>query len=310
MTVAAHSRQPDSPQDPPPGNRLPLTTEQTRIRIGTTHRPFTKRPLQLTDALDFWQFAGAAANVIMQMANPGVGYGVAESKVESGSLMKRPWKRARTTTQYLAVAILGDDEEKRAFREAVNVAHRQVRSEPGAPVKYNAFDRKLQLWVAACLYIGFEDTYQLLSGKMHPEQNEAFYRSSSSLGTTLQVTADMWPATRAEFDEYWNKACEDAVLDDFVRAYLDDLLNLRMIHWYLRLPFRGLLRFLTIGFLAPYFREQMQVEWTAADQRRFENLFLFVGFVNRFIPRFLRHGGSHALMADVRRRIEKQKNLI
>ncbi|WP_280421266.1 oxygenase MpaB family protein [Nocardia carnea] len=310
MTVAAHSRQPDSPQDPPPGNRLPLTTEQTRIRIGTTHRPFTKRPLQLTDALDFWQFAGAAANVIMQMANPGVGYGVAESKVESGSLMKRPWKRARTTTQYLAVAILGDDEEKRAFREAVNVAHRQVRSEPGASVKYNAFDRKLQLWVAACLYIGFEDTYQLLSGKMNPEQNEAFYRSSSSLGTTLQVPADMWPATRAEFDEYWNKACEDAVLDDFVRAYLDDLLNLRMIHWYLRLPFRGLLRFLTVGFLAPYFREQMQVEWTAADQRRFENLFLFVGFVNRFIPRFLRHGGSHALMADVRRRIEKQKNLI
>ncbi|NKY37840.1 DUF2236 domain-containing protein [Nocardia speluncae] len=310
MTAAAHPWQPDSRHGPPPGNQLPLTTEQTRIRIGTTHRPFTKRPLQLTDALDFWQFAGAAANVIMQMAHPGVGYGVAESTVESGSLMKRPWKRARTTTQYLAVAILGDDEEKRAFREAVNVAHRQVRSEPGAPVKYNAFDRNLQLWVAACLYVGFEDTYQLLSGRMNPEQNEAFYRSSSSLGTTLQVTEDMWPATRAEFDEYWNQACADAVLDDYVRAYLGDLLNLRMIHWYLRIPFRGLLRFLTIGFLAPYFREQMQVEWTAADQRRFEKLFHFVGFVNRFIPRFLRHGGSHALMADVRRRIRKQKNLI
>ncbi|MGW0179315.1 oxygenase MpaB family protein [Nocardia sp. NPDC003345] len=308
MTAAAHSWQPTAPAGS--GSRPPLTTEQTRIRIATTHRALTKRPLRLTDALDFWQFAGAAANVIMQMANPGVGYGVAESKVESGSLMKRPWKRARTTTQYLAVAILGDEEEKKAFREAVNVAHRQVRSEPGAPVKYNAFDRKLQLWVAACLYIGFEDTYQLLSGRMSPEQNEAFYRSSSSLGTTLQVPEDMWPATRAEFDEYWNKACEDAVLDDFVRSYLNDLLDLRMIHWYLRIPFRGLLRFLTIGFLAPHFREQMQVEWSAADQRRFENLFLFVGFVNRFIPRFLRHGGSHTLMMDIRRRIKRQKNLI
>lgn len=309
MTAAAHSRQTDE-SHPAPAVHPPLTIEQTRIPISTTHRPFTKRPLQLTDALDFWQFAGAAANVIMQMANLGVGYGVAESKVETGSLMKRPWKRARTTTQYLAVAILGNEEEKKIFREAVNVVHRQVRSEPGAPVKYNAFDRKLQLWVAACLYIGFEDTYQLLAGKMSPEQNDAFYRSSSSLATTLQVTEKMWPATRAEFDEYWNKACEDAVLDDYVRAYLDDLLNLRMIHWYLRLPFRGLLRFLTIGFLAPYFREQMRVEWSAADQRRFENLFLFVGFVNRFIPRFLRHGGSHALMADVRRRIKKQKNLL
>jgi uncharacterized protein (DUF2236 family) len=95
-----------------------------------------------------------------------------------------------------------------------------------------------------------------------------------------------------------------------VRAYLNDLLDLRMIHWTLRLPFRNLLRFLTIGFLAPLFREQMRVEWTAADQRRFEHLFVFVAFVNRFIPRFLRHGGTYGLMADIRRRIRRQKNLI
>ncbi|MBF6072005.1 oxygenase MpaB family protein [Nocardia farcinica] len=288
----------------------PLTTEQTRIHIPTAHRPFTKRPLKLRDALDFWSFAGAAANVAMQMSHPGVGYGVAESKVDSGALMKHPWKRARTTTTYLAVAILGTDEERRAYREAVDAVHRHVRSESGAKVKYNAFDRHLQLWVAACLYIGFEDTYQLLSGKMSDEQAEAFYASSSTLGTTLQVTEDMWPATRAEFDAYWNKACEQAVLDDHVRAYIDDLLNLRMIHWSLRLPFRNLLKFLTTGFLAPYFREQMGLEWTAADQRRFEHLFLFVGFVNRFIPRFVRHGGSHLLMADLKRRKRRGKNLV
>ncbi|MGK8524346.1 oxygenase MpaB family protein [Nocardia asteroides] len=294
----------------PSDGAVPLTKDRTRIHVGTAHRPFTKRPIKLTDALDFWSFAGAAANVVMQMARPGVGYGVAESKVESGSLMKHPWKRARTTTQYLAVAILGTDEERKAYREAVNVAHRQVHSAPGAPVRYNAFDRNLQLWVAACLYIGFEDTYQLLQGRMNDEQAEAFYRSSSTLGTTLQVTEDMWPATRADFDRYWNEACAQVVLDDYVRGYLNDLLDLRMIHWSLRLPFRNLLRFLTIGFLAPLFREQMQVEWTDADQRRFEHLFVFVAFVNRFIPRFLRHGGSYGLMADLRRRIRKQKNLI
>lgn len=288
----------------------PLTVERTRVHIDAAHRPFTKRPLRLSDALDFWSFAGAAANVAMQMARPGVGHGVAESKVESGALMSHPWKRARTTTQYLAVAILGTEEERLAYREAVNAVHRHVRSEPGAPVRYNAFDRNLQLWVAACLYIGFEDTYQLLHGKMNPEQAEAFYATSSTLGTTLQVTEDMWPATRAEFDDYWNAACEQAVLDDKVRAYLDDLLNLRMIHWYLRLPFRNLLKFLTTGFLAPHFREQMGLAWSEADQRRFQHLFVFVGFVNRFIPRFLRHGGSHALMTDLRRRLRKTKPLV
>ncbi|WP_306307663.1 hypothetical protein [Nocardia paucivorans] len=63
------------------------------------------------------------------------------------------------------------------------------------------------------------------------------------------------------------------------------------------------LKFLIIGLLALHFREQPNVTWTAAEQRRFEHLFLFVAFVNRFI----RHGGRHALMADTRRRSRKDK---
>ncbi|MFI1912181.1 oxygenase MpaB family protein [Nocardia sp. NPDC020380] len=287
-----------------------LTIDTNRIEIPAVHRSETKRPPHLQDALDFWQFAGSAANVAMQMSNPGVGYGVADSKVESGALMEHPWKRLRTTASYLAVAILGSPGEKLAFREAVNVAHRQVKSDPGAAVKYNAFDRKLQLWVAACLYIGFEDSYQLLNGRMSPEQAEHFYQTSASLGTTLQVPVELWPATRADFDEYWNAAVEEAVLDDKIRAYIDDLLNLRMIHWYLRVFFGGLLKFLTAGFLAPHFRKQMGVEWTATDQRRFEHLFLFVGFVNRFIPKFLRFAPTQFMMRDVRRRMRKRKALI
>ncbi|MFE3699340.1 hypothetical protein ACFXO7_15865, partial [Nocardia tengchongensis] len=50
-----------------------LTLEQTRIHIPGVHRADTKRPPKLEDALDFWQFSGAAANVAMQMARPGVG---------------------------------------------------------------------------------------------------------------------------------------------------------------------------------------------------------------------------------------------
>lgn len=288
----------------------PLTLERTRISIPGTHRRYTTRELAVTDALDFWGFAGAAANVAMQMMSPGVGHGVVESTVESGALMKRPWKRARTTTQYLAVAILGSEAEKEAYREAVNGAHRQVKSQPGAAVKYNAFDRDLQLWVAACLFVGFEDTYQMLNGRLPENQAESFYQSCATLGTTLQVPRDMWPATRADFDDYWVRACGETRLDEPVAAYLDDLLHLRMITWPLRLVFGGLLTFLTAGFLAPYFREQMHVAWTAADQRRFENLFAFVGFVNRFIPRFLRFGPTRSLMVDLRLRMGAGKPLI
>ncbi|MGV9409010.1 oxygenase MpaB family protein [Nocardia sp. NPDC003693] len=294
----------------PADGRVRLTTEQTRIHIPAIHRSATKKPPQLQDALDFWQFAGAAANVAMQLSSPGVGRGVVESTVESGSLMVHPWKRLRTTASYLAVAILGTPEEKTEFREAVDVAHRQVRSAPGAKFKYNAFDPKLQMWVAASIYIGFEDSYQLLHGKMDAEQAEAFYSTSATLGTTLQVREAMWPRNRAEFDIYWNEACEQVHLDPDVAQMIDDLLHLRMIHWYLRIMFGGLLRFLTTGFLAPHFRELMGVPWTETDQRRFENLFLFVGFVNRFIPKFIRFAGTKTMMRNVQYRIRKQKALI
>ena len=89
-----------------------------------------------------------------------------------------------TTFQYLAAAILGRPD------------HRQ-------PSPLQPFDRDLQMWVAACLFVGLEDTYQLLHGEMTPEQAEQFYRSAWTLGTTPQVTEDQWPATRADFDIYW-----------------------------------------------------------------------------------------------------------
>ena len=102
------------------------------------------------------------ANVIMELARPGVGYGVKDSRVESGRADRHPIKRASTTFTYLAVATNGSDEQKAAFRRAVNRAHAQVYSTDDSPVEYNAFDKDLQLWVGACLYKGFVDVYRRL----------------------------------------------------------------------------------------------------------------------------------------------------
>jgi uncharacterized protein (DUF2236 family) len=183
--------------------RVPLTTADTPIHI--THRTarWDDRPATLSDALDFWSFVAGAANVVMQLSWPGVGHGVVESKVDSGNLMKHPWKRARTTFSYLAVAILGNPGDRAAYRDAVDAVHRQVRSELGSPVAYSAFDRDLQMWVAACLFVGLEDTYQLLRGRLTDELAEQFYRSASTLGTSVfaggvrqSVSAQVHPSGR------------------------------------------------------------------------------------------------------------------
>lgn len=283
---------------------------RNRIQVDRRTGRWSDEPVTVADAMDFWSFAAGAANVIMQLSRPEVGYGVVESTVDSGNLLKHPWKRARTTFQYLAVAIFGSDDDRAAFRGAVDGVHRHVKSGPSSPVRYNAFDRDLQMWVAACLFVGLEDAYQLLRGEMTPQQSEQFYLSAATLGTTLQVSVEQWPPARADFDRYWDAACEQVEMDDVVRSYLTDLINLRMINPVLALPFRPLLKFLTAGFLAPVFRDALGLAWGDGRQWCFESLFLIVAFVNRFIPGFIRQGGSHVLLADVRMRVRRQRRLV
>src|SRR5271156_6289232 len=133
-----------------------------------------------------------AANVIMQLSLPGVGYGVLESPVDSGNVYKHPFKRARTTGMYLAAATMGTEADRELIRRAVDSAHAQVRSTPQSPLSYNAFDPKLQLWVAACLYRYFIDQHEFLYGPLDDATADAVYQDGKRLGTTLQVREGMW----------------------------------------------------------------------------------------------------------------------
>ena len=121
-----------------------------------------RRATRVADLLNPAATLLPAANVIMQLSLPGVGYGVLESPVDSGNVYKHPFKRARTTGTYLAVATIGTESDRALIRDAVDTAHRQVRSTSSSPVSYNAFDPKLQLWVAACLYRYFVDQHEFL----------------------------------------------------------------------------------------------------------------------------------------------------
>lgn len=267
-------------------------------------------PARLDDAMIGAGLLAAGANVIMQLAHPGVGYGVYESRVDSGNLFKHPIKRNRTTITYLAVAALGSDEERAAYREAVNVSHRQVRSTEQSPVRYNAFDPKLQLWVAACLYRGVEDVYEAFVGPLEGEKAEEIYRHSAVLGTTLQVKEEMWPADRAAFEKYWNAALDEVSIDDTVREYLMDIADLRFLPKIVSRALGPVNRFLTTGFLPGKFRQEMKLDWTARDQRRFEKVLKAVSVLVRLSPKPLREFPYNAYLADFRRRLRTGRPLV
>jgi uncharacterized protein (DUF2236 family) len=81
---------------------------------------------------------------------------------------------------------MGTSEERQICRREVSRSHAGVRSTAGSPVSYSAFDPRLQLWVAACLYRGVIDIHTLLHGPVDDATAEAIYRESWRLGTTLQ----------------------------------------------------------------------------------------------------------------------------
>ena len=278
--------------------------------------PGGRRPPRWMSSADDAAFLGllsGAANVIMELSRPGVGYGVKDSRVESGRADRHPIKRARTTFTYLAVALSGSDTQKAAYRRAVNKSHAQVYSTPDSPVAYNAFDKELQLWVAACLYKGFVDTYRIFVGEMDDQSADHHYREGMVLGTTLQVPAEMWPADRKAFDEYWQQSLELVHIDDAVREYLFPIAAGRIAG--VKLP-RSLERridavnlFITTGFLPPRFRDEMELAWDAAKQRRFNRVMAVFGRINNLMPRFVRRFPFNWMLRDLDWRIRTGRPL-
>ena len=247
----------------------------------------------------------------MQLALLPVGRGVAESTVDSGRVDKHPYKRQRTTGQYLIVAMLGTEAERRAMRDEVNRQHRRVvRKEGESDVAYNAFDPQLQLWVAACIYVGFSVWLEMARGPLTEAQHDAFYRRCARLGTTLQVPEDMWPADRDAFYEYWWEAMREVSMDDATRGYLSDLANLRFFKPWARRIFAGNNRLLTIGFLPQEFRDELREPWTARDQRRFERFLRVALYLDRRLPAWVRHAVLRGYEFDVRRRIRRGRPIV
>lgn len=269
----------------------------------------------MTDGLFGLSLMAGSANVIMQLARPGVGYGVVESTVDGGRADLHPFKRARTTIGYLAVVALGTDAEKTAFKKAIDTAHRQVRSTPQSPVKYNAFDPELQLWVAACLYKGSVDLYRMFYGEMDDDEAECAYQEARIFGTALQVRPEMWPADRAAFDKYWQEQLETNIhIDDTVRDYLYRIAAVRMRGVTLPGPFHKLVEepmlFITTGFLPQRFRDEMHLSWSPAKQKQFDALIALLRVVNRLTPPPVRRFPFNALMWDMRWRMRTGRPLV
>ena len=296
--------------------KAPRASARTALETDDSTGPIThlgpggKVPKELHDLLTPVSLSLAGANIIMQLAQLPVGHGVAESKVESGALYMHPIKRARTTFGYVMIAVFGTDDDRVALGAAVTDVHRHVRSDPGEPVRYSALDPKLQLWVAACMYRGFEESYSVLYGSPPPELLDLMYRHSARLATTLQVPATMWPPDREAFEAYWAEAEATIEMDEVTRAYLYDFAGLGFLPWPIPLLCGWFHRAITAGFLEEPFRKELGLSWGRLEQRAFAVNNVLLRTVNSLTPRRIRTLPFDLYLWDMRRRIRDGRRLV
>jgi uncharacterized protein (DUF2236 family) len=244
---------------------------------------------------------GAGSTVLNQLAMKGVGLGVAEHS----TALARPVDRLRTTLTYVYVMIAGTDEERRAIARLVNGAHAPVRSEG----RYTAFDRELQLWVAATLAQNGLFIYEKTFGPLDEASRQQIYADSQILGNALQATPDQWPATLAEFRTYWTASLGRMESDPTVQVYVQSLLDHRGHPRGLRWlgPLQDLM---SRGNLEPHVREILGLSWTPRDQRRYDLFWKVFPPVYRRVPRFLRQLPARLVLADMRRRMRRGARVI
>lgn len=247
---------------------------------------------------------GAGSTVLHQLADRGTGLGVAEHS----TTLQRPADRLRTTLLYVYMMIHGTDEERKQIVRMVNKAHAPVRSEG----RYSAYDPELQLWVAATLAHNGLFIWEKIHGRLDDASREGIYRDSRILGNALQVKPEQWPATIAEFEEYWERKLDQIAAsppEPRTQVYVQRLLAAdTRPHGFRSLGrLQGLM---ARGNVDPRVREVLGLTWTPGDQRRYDLFWMLFAPLYRLTPRFLRHLIARGIVRDTRRRMRRGRRVI
>lgn len=235
--------------------------------------------------------AGGARAILLQLANPAVGRGVARHS----DFAPDPLRRLRNTLTFVYVVVYGTPAELARITRLVDATHAPIRGEG-----YDAVDPGLQLWVAATLYDTAVDLYERILGPLVSDDAEAIYQDYAVLGTALHMPADLWPRDLDSFRRYWAEASAGLRTDDETRAVARELLHpLKGPRW-LRASM-PLVRLVTTGLLPPDARAMFDLPWSARRQRRFDRAIRITAALYPRLPKRLRHWPRNHYLARFRR---------
>jgi uncharacterized protein (DUF2236 family) len=223
-------------------------------------------------ASDSRTMLAAGYALVLQVAHPTVGAGVAEHSVYK----RDPWGRLFRTLDFTNSLIYAEPPVAAAVARRIRSMHRQIKGVKPDGSRYHALEPEAYAWVHATLFEAIASGHARFGNPLRLEQMQQFWVEWRRLGRLLGVREHDLPDTHEGFREYFRTTVAEVLEDnESVRGVLGSLAEFASpplpryatTAWKLGgIPAGRLLRLATIGLLPPLLRARFGLGWSAAQE--------------------------------------------
>jgi len=156
---------------------------------------------------------GGPAAVLLQVAHPAVGAGVANYSTYRSD----PFGRLERTLSSMLTISFGSPERRDAVLAGLRGLHRRVNGTLADGRTYRALDPELQLWVWATLgWVGLEVERRYV-GRLTPPERSRFYEESKEIARAFRVPDRLIPESLGAFYTYVDDVVDGLTITDEAR---------------------------------------------------------------------------------------------
>ena len=226
--------------------------------------------------------AGWGRAILLQLAHPLVGRGVAEHSSFRGGLGSG-LNRLRSTVAAMLALSFGTDEEAINAAAAINTIHDRVAG-PG----YSAHDAELLRWVHATLIDSMPAIYERLVAPLSPDERDRYCTEAAIMEPLLDIPAGLLPRDIVQLDAYVRHMLDEGHIAVSEKSRTLGRGILFPPGWRFLWPIFRPLQLITIGSLPPRIREEYGFTWSPRDERALARWTAALRLVHRVLPRFAR----------------------
>ncbi|MGW0178002.1 oxygenase MpaB family protein [Nocardia sp. NPDC003345] len=269
-------------------------------------RPWTPDSLSRRRGVDWKTALASRAVLLLQVAHPVVGAGVADHS----EFLSDRWSRIRSTAAS-ARRFSGLEGPRAAIDEGERLrrVHRDIRGVDALGRRYHALNADAYLWVAATGYWASAVTRRVHGQVFDAVTEDALYAEWTDQARVLRIPDRVIPADRAAFGTYFDHTVATVLERNSTTDLLLELdrhpmpphpdFTLPTWAWNLpAVPLAALLRLTTAGYLPPILRPRLGIEWSHERAHRFDRVVAAVALLDRVLPERARHPMARPTAAE------------